>query len=297
MRNFAFIMMSTVAMLFTFTACGVNNETPKPVYESTQPETITVQNENQGEMTAVRFYYHSRDIDPNMYSLQEAFLYETIEIPDENFNEMFVKEFYERTGIPTDGIWFVDSEFYDNRLVINLHEEAISFFDTGGSSGSLIYRTILDKTLASLVWDGAFDVLVNWQRGLYGNHFSFNNVAYAENGEIVDRIWFNLGEPDNIFTLPNSSDGIIFVNGISLSARLFTADGATNPTHIPFLSEIIDIFRWETINTGAQSGILRDGESLATIFYVNYEYFMFNNLHRFDVNSLSVDDAFIMPKQ
>ncbi|MCL2841443.1 MAG: hypothetical protein FWE05_11825 [Defluviitaleaceae bacterium] len=285
MRKGTFILALTLVVLFTFTACGSSSEVEVQTCEETQSE--------QGEFITVRFYYHSMELDPNVYSLPESFLYKSVDIPAANFEEIFIREFWERTGIPIMGIWFRDCEFYTNRLVVNLGEGADSFFDTQGSAGSRIYLTILDKTLTNLVQDGAYEILVNWQRGIMGSHFSFNNIAIVENVEIVDMIWYNLHQPDDIATLPNSSDGTIFVNGVALPARLFTAYSQVYPTHIPFLREIVDIFGWETINTGSQSAILRDGKSLGEITYVNYEYFMFNNLHRFDVNSLGINDAFI----
>jgi hypothetical protein len=286
MKN-ASLLFLFATMLFVFTAGGRNNELTEQATETMQPET------NQVDYIPVRFHYHSREIDPNIYSLPEAFLYETVDIPVANFEEILVREFYERTGIPIMRIWFSDCEFYANRLHVNLGEGARNFFDSRGSSGSLIYLTILHKNIANLVQDGAYEVLINWRVGQIGNHFSFNGIFIVENSETVDVIWYNLHLPDDYVTLPNSNSGTIFADGIEIATRLFTAHGEIYYTHIPLLSEMVDAFGWEIINTGMQSAIFRNGESLGEIIYVNYEYFMFNNLHRFDVTSLGVNDAFI----
>jgi|GEM_PF-5456593 len=311
MKKYLFLLSATMFML-ALTACGGNDETTIPPTEqefyngqeaenSTSETQAGIENSNN-EIITVRFYYHSPEIDPQAYSLPEAFLYESVDIPAANFEEVFVSEFYERTGIPIMGIWFqnrFEDRFEDRnrggRLFVNLHNDAIRHFDSRGTAGSAIELNILQRTLLSIPGIISYEVLVDWQRGIMGNHFSFNHVAYVENGEVVERVWFNLNTPDDDTTLPGSSNGMVFADGVVLPARLFTAAGATQPTHIPFLREIVDIFGWEVINTGMQSGIFRDGESVAGIIYVNYEYHMFNYLHRFDVGSIGVDDAFISP--
>jgi len=102
----------------------------------------------------------------------------------------------------------------------------------------------------------------------------------------------DVGAFENIFSLPNFSHGMIFVNGVALSGRLFTAEGEAYPTHIPFLWDIIDILEWQVMGAGGQTAIFRYGEipvyseSLAEfIWAVGY-------LEEFDANAIGADDPF-----
>ncbi|MCL2855265.1 MAG: hypothetical protein FWE21_06570 [Defluviitaleaceae bacterium] len=90
---------------------------------------------------------------------------------------------------------------------------------------------------------------------------------------------------ENIFSLPNFSDGMVFVDDAALSSALFTAKGEGYPTHILFLWDIVEILGWEVIGAGGQNTIFRDGERLAEFSLVGY-------LAEFDVNVIGKDDPF-----
>jgi len=90
---------------------------------------------------------------------------------------------------------------------------------------------------------------------------------------------------ENIFSLPNFSYGMVFVNDVALSSALFTAEGENYPTHIFFLWDIVEILGWEVFGAGGQTAIFRDGERLAEFSSVGY-------LAEFDVNAIGKDDPF-----
>ena len=339
MRKLTALVGVMMAILFALTACAGNDSTvvnggagqaqeitegemaqeagegveveatePEQAEESTEvqaeePTEEHHQDNNDPTNITVRFYHHSLDKDPNLYLPPDAFLYETVSIPSQNFEEIFATEFYQRTGIPIINIWFQDwgqywfAEIFENiqegrRLYVNLGEGASAHFDRG-TAKSIINLNILERTILSIPDISSFEIFINWQRGIYGSHFSFNHVAYVENGKLTQRVWFNPDQPDDTYTLPGSSQGIMFVNGVALPVVFFTVTGEANPTHMSTPHGLHDILGWETINTGSQSAILRGGEYAAGVTYVNYAYFMFNKLHRFNLDSLGIDDAFI----
>lgn len=166
MKKHLLILSLVATILLTFTACGRDYEPAA--------ETVTV-----------RFYYHSAELDPNIYALPEAFLYNAETIPAKSLEEEFIRLMHEYTGIR-----ILDLRFVEAKLYINLHEEAISFFDHHGSAGGLINATIFEKTIASLPGINSFEVLVDEQRGVQGHHFSFNYIAIVENGEVVRHEFF-----------------------------------------------------------------------------------------------------------
>ena len=308
MKKYIATLILPLIIIFILTACDANGNiepeatyepAPYLTYESTyeaQPQT----KENPSNIITTRFYYHDKHIDPNLEGLSHAFFYRTVDIPAENFEEVFIREFYRATGINIIRTWFVAPFEYRyeptnirDKFYVNLHEDIGEFFGGMSYENTKIYLAILEKTILSLPDINSFEVLVGWKRGVTGPHFNFNHIAYVENGQVVDRVWLNLYAPDDSRTLPNSKVATVFANGAEFSAVLFTAHGYDHPTHIQFLWAIANVFSWEIINTGAQSAIFRNGESIANIHYVNYEYFMFSNLHNFDTESLEADHAFI----
>jgi len=175
MTKCVFILCVVTVILFTLTACGQNQDT------ATQPT------------TTVRFYYHSIEIDPNLYALPEAFLYNAEEIiAVEGFTADFRKLMYEHTGLQLSDLWFEDYKLY-----VDLHESAISFFDHHSTTGGTINATIFEKSLLSIPGISSFEVLVNGQRGAHGNHFNFGHITIVENGEVVRREFFDLPNTDN----------------------------------------------------------------------------------------------------
>jgi hypothetical protein len=287
MKNF-FIVVVMLAVFIALVACGENgesDETPTPpieleiysdpeaslesengevidtAYSETQAE---VENSNN-ELITVRFYYHSMEIDPNAESLPEAFLYEAVDIPAANFEEEFVREFYERTGIPIMNIWF-DSRFEDRnkvglaykfesaRLFVNMREDAPEYFDTRATAGSTMALNIFERTISSIPSIVSFEVLVDGQRGIYGWHFSFNHVTYVENGEVVERIWFDLGMPDDTLTLPNSSDeaDLLEASENSVEAAIAQEEDWINLGVISIPPD------WTAINTGNAESVFID---------------------------------------
>jgi len=187
MRKYIIGLTLAIAMLFALTACGGGNDTTTV---QTEPE---YEYNNHSETVTVRFYYHSTEIDPNIYALPEAFLYNSVEIPVENLREEFMRLMYEHIGVRIQDYWLEGSKLY-----IDLHEDAIGFFDHHGTTGGTINTTVFEKTILSLPGTiTSFEVLVNGQRGVHGNHFNFGHIAIVENGEVVDREFFDLPDIEN----------------------------------------------------------------------------------------------------
>jgi len=146
----------------------------------------------------------------------------------------------------------------------------------------MINSSVFERSLLSLPGIASFQVLVNGQRGAMGEHFSFRHIAIVENGRVASRESIL---NDDTLSLPNFSEGAIFVNGRELSGLLFTVEGASYPTHIPFLWDIFAIFGLESMSAGGQVAIFRDGVRLA-------EYGMTQYLQEFDVYGVRAGDAF-----
>jgi len=138
---------------------------------------------NNAPKITVRFYYHSIELDPNLYALPEAFLYNVEEIiAAEGFTATFSRLMYEHTGLQISDLWFEGDKLY-----VDLHEDAIGFFDHHGTTGGVINATIFEKSLLSMSGISSFEVLVNGQRGAYGSHFNFGHIAIVENGKVIRR--------------------------------------------------------------------------------------------------------------
>jgi len=181
---FSFILAAS--MLFVFTACGGNGGVAAPL---SRPAHDDVENAEPGleyadnlETVAVRLYYHCDETDPYSNLIPEAFLYNTMEVPIENLHEEFIRLMYEYTGVRILDLWLEG-----NKLYVDLHEDALTFFDGLGSTGGTMRTIIFENSLISLPSVTSFEVLVNGQRGVAGSHFDFGHVAIVENGEVVRR--------------------------------------------------------------------------------------------------------------
>jgi len=214
MKKYVFSFVIAIMLLLAFTACGQNQDTATPPTElelvqdagsSQELESIQDTSSNQESeyeyvnntlTTTVRFYYHSTEIDPNIYVLPEAFLYNAVEIPVENLREEFIRLMCEHIGVRIQDYWFEG-----NKLYIDLHEDSRYFFDQHGTTGGMIAMRRFERTFLSLpVTITSFEVLVNGQRGVYGHHFNFGHIAIVENGEVVRREFFDLPDTDNPVT-------------------------------------------------------------------------------------------------
>jgi len=201
-KKCVFILGLVAVVLFVFTACDQNQDTATT---PTELELIQDANSNQEleyeyidspPTLTVRFYYHSTEIDPNLYALPEAFLYNAEEIiAVEGFAATFRRLMYEHTGLQISDLWFDGSKLY-----VDLHESAIGFFDHHGTTGGTINAIIFEKSLLSIPGISSFEVLVNGQCGVHGNHFNFGHIAIVENGEVVRREFFDLPDTDNSVT-------------------------------------------------------------------------------------------------
>ena len=197
MKKYLFILSLAAIMLFAFTACRQNQETttllaepeliePEPTEETSYSQEPDYEYVNDTPTTTVRFYYHSIALDPNAYALPEAFLYNAEEIIGvEGFTDTFRRLMYEHIGLQISDLWFEGSKLY-----VDLHENAIGFFDHHGTTGGVINTTIFEKSLLSISGISSFEVLVNGQRGAHGSHFDFGHIAIVENGEVVRREFF-----------------------------------------------------------------------------------------------------------
>ena len=169
------------------------NQEPEPIQEVSTHQEPDYEYVNSTPTTTVRFYYHSTALDPNLYALPEAFLYNEEDIiAVEGFTATFRKLMYEHTGLQILDLWFDGSKLY-----VDLHESAIGFFDHHGTTGGAINATIFEKSLLSMSGISSFEVLVNGQRGIHGNHFNFGHIAIVENDEVVRREFFDLTDIDN----------------------------------------------------------------------------------------------------
>jgi len=182
------IIIIIIMALFAWglSACGDSREPdgavsllPGADVDVTERAAAPVDSDAVGERTTVRFYYHSREIDPNVELLPEAYLYNPEEIPTEQFRDEFIRLLYVHTDITACDLWF-DGD----RLYIDLHEDENSHFNRG-STGSADRGIRLYKTLASVPGIASFEVHVGGIRGAYTSHFSFYYVVLVEDGEIV----------------------------------------------------------------------------------------------------------------
>jgi len=108
MRKFIFTLSLFAIALFTFAACNRDNDTPAEGVET----------------TTLRFYYHSIELDPNIYALPEAFLYNAEDVPTESFHQEFIRLMYQHTGLRILSLHFEGSKLY-----VDLYEDAIAFFN------------------------------------------------------------------------------------------------------------------------------------------------------------------------
>ena len=95
MRKYVVILNLAAIMLFVFTACGQIQDTPPPERVLVPDASVSQEPDYNTPTTTLRFYYHSTEIDPNIYALPEAFLYHAVEIPVENLREVFIGLMYE----------------------------------------------------------------------------------------------------------------------------------------------------------------------------------------------------------
>lgn len=179
-------IIALVIVLLISTACNGNgSSTYAKISPSLLQGTYAKLPINSDEMVTIRLYYHCSQLDPNMYGLPEAFLYNTRSIYTSNLHEEFIEIMYEHIGIHIQAFWFEGDKLY-----VNLHEDSRYFFDQHGTTGALEMLNIFERTLLSLPGAiSSFEVLVDGQRGVEGSHFSFNHIAIVEDGRVVAREW------------------------------------------------------------------------------------------------------------
>jgi len=183
------ILLIFVAFAVLLAAC---QPAPAEIAQAQEPE---YEYSGNAEMVTVRFYYHSAEIDPNRYALPEAFLYNPVDIPAQNLREEFIRLMYEHIGVRIQDFWLEGDKLY-----VDLHEDSGLFFDQHGTTGGVIIARRFESTLLSLPETiASFEVLVDGQHGVEGNHFNFGHVAIVENGEVVRREFFDVLEqaPDS----------------------------------------------------------------------------------------------------
>jgi len=184
MIKLAILLTLMTALLVAFTACDTNDDAITPRAQTAQPEPPlpTYEPILSQEWATLRFFYHSEELDPNSDLHPEAYLYITEDILIENLQEEFIRLMYEHIGVNIS-----DLSFEETKLYVDLHEDAFRFFDGLGSTGGMMRVTIFEKTIASMPGIDSFEVLIDGQRGVMGNHFSFDQIIFVENGEIVGR--------------------------------------------------------------------------------------------------------------
>ena len=191
-------------------------------------QTISVNGGND-ETVTVLFYYHDPQIDPHMYLPPEAFAARAVDIYTENLYENFMWQMYVHTGIRMLGMWQTDGVHY-----VDLHEDAIAFFDGHGTTGGLRNMMIFEKSLASFPGMSAFEVRINGQYGVVGNHFNFNHIATVENGQVVARTFYSaasenwIGQQEEVASNPFAPLLQDFFAGIPGGWDVYSS-----PTHSP----------------------------------------------------------------
>lgn len=191
MKKCALLIVKTLLLLFAFTACGSDAATAQSEDRDLTYDNTHQHIDNQSETIALRFYYHDIELDPNLNSLPEAFLYNTEEIKAQNLREEFIRLMYEHTGISILDLWFEEDKLY-----VNLSQSSISFFDNFGTAVALRNLTIFEKSLLSIPGIAYIEVLVSGQYGFEGSYFSFGHVAIVENNEIVKHNFYKITQND-----------------------------------------------------------------------------------------------------
>jgi len=151
--------------------------TPLPVSES---PVLTAPAENTPpETISMRFYYLCPILDPYVYLLPEAYLYNVVDFTVQAFSNEFTEAMFAYTGIQILDFWVADDKLY-----VNLHPDEAMYFDRG-TTGSTDRGNRLTKTLASFPNISYFEVLVNGARGFETSHFNFKWIGVVRNGELA----------------------------------------------------------------------------------------------------------------
>ena len=277
-------------VLFVFAACGGNNNTDTTPTETgpTHEDTVNQEHSNANgyEMATVRFYYHSTELDPNAELPPESFLYNAEDIPVDNLAEEFIRLMYEHTGVRILDMWH-QHEYEGNGVmyIINLHEDAVGFFDHHGTIGGTRNLTIFEKSISSLPGMSAFEVRINGEPGVAGNHFNFNQTTIVQNGEVIDRVFFGTPLPEQHVWMGYH---VVIHNTVSPVFNFFAAPSAALPTHMPLtvLDALLDALGLEVISAGRQISVGSSDGRRVEIEVINY-------LEEFEGLIIGLNDTFM----
>jgi len=215
-------LVLAVAVLLIFAAFDGNNSASDT--ELVTQLVLETQEVLEAESMRLRFYYHSIEIDPYVYLLPESFLYIVEYVPVDNYREEFIRLMYEHIGVRILDLWFEGDKLY-----VDLHHDALFFFNQGTTSSSK-RLTIFEKSLLSLPGIASFEVLICGQRGLESEHFNFGHVAIVENGKVVRRDFFV--DVDDLSNEPRPNSGGQPTVSNWEDAREIAIDYITNSTDI-----------------------------------------------------------------
>jgi len=122
--------------------------------------------------------------------LPEAFLYEVVHIPVQLFEDIFIQELHQRTGLLLNSIRFGEDKRQDEwwsqssyaflndyrALFVDLSQDSALFIDSWGSSDSRVLLEVFNRTLLSVPGITSLQITVDGERGFWGSHFSFNGI-------------------------------------------------------------------------------------------------------------------------
>lgn len=195
------------------------------------------------ETLSLRFYYNTLDRPANREALLEGFLYHTEVVPVEQLYQEFIRFMNYYLGLRILDMWFEGDKLY-----IDLHADALDFFNASGWESALINIYSFKKSLLSLPNISLFEVLIDSELGVTGWHFDFGYVFVVENGEIVDRvIEDNLKREQQIlrnsFGVSITKEFIELDNGTLIDTRLIEASqGRVNVISTFDESTLYDLF-------------------------------------------------------
>ena len=104
-------------------------------------------------------------------------------ISQSNISEETIPLMKEHNNIVIDGIWYED-----NRICIDLNETERVQMDRGSTAG-VMTRELLLYTFSSYPDVKEIEILINGERGQYGNHFNFEDVFDAKLDDPTGRFY------------------------------------------------------------------------------------------------------------
>jgi len=129
---------------------------------------------NTESTVEVKFYYLSQE---NPYFGIEDLKFKTENISVANMSADTIKFMKKDSDVQINKIWYEG-----NRLCVDLNENERAKLDAGSTAGEIITNILL-KTFSSYPNVKEIEILIDGERGSYGNHFNFEEVFKVNGGE------------------------------------------------------------------------------------------------------------------